>query len=100
MGNIHFPPDFLMYNMLWKKAGGGMMERCERLETCSFYNEKLKTLPAMAAGFKRMYCYKQVPKCARYKVFKSCSADAVPVELFPNDFETADGIIRRLSARI
>jgi len=63
------------------------MEYCERLSSCPFYNEKLKDLPAMAEGFKKMYCFNIKPNCARYILLKALGPEKVPVELFPNEIE-------------
>ena len=69
------------------------MEYCERLETCPFFNEKLKALPATAEGFKRMYCFKSDPNCARYIVLKALGSEKVPYELYPNELDKAEKII-------
>ena len=71
------------------------MEYCERFSNCPFYAEKLKDLPAMAEGFRKMYCFNVKPNCARYILLKELGPDKVPVGLFPNDFETAKDIIEK-----
>lgn len=70
-----------------------LMEYCERLSNCPFYNRKLKSLPALAEGFKRMYCFKTTPRCARFILFNTLGAEKVPFDLFPNDFDKAEMII-------
>ena len=69
------------------------MERCDRLDKCSFYNEKMKHLPALAEGFKVRYCFNKNPNCARYKVLNQCGEENIPFDLFPNEFERASRII-------
>jgi hypothetical protein len=70
------------------------VESCDRLSTCSFFNVKLKELPATAEGFKKRFCCKRDPKCARDMVFRALgSAEKVPTDLFPNEFDRARKIV-------
>jgi hypothetical protein len=69
------------------------MGNCEQLPTCAFYNEKLKDLPGLSEGLKRLYCWNETPNCARFMVLKAIGREKIPLDLFPNELERAKTII-------
>jgi hypothetical protein len=71
------------------------MANCELLLACPFYNEKLKALPGLAEGLKKLYCFVEKPVCARYMIAKALGREKVPLDLFPNEIEKAENIIAR-----
>jgi len=69
------------------------MAKCEIIETCIFFNEKMSSMPTAAEMMKKNYCLGDNTKCARYMVFKALGREKVPVDLFPNQVERAESII-------
>jgi len=67
------------------------MGKCEKLEKCPFFNDKLANMPKTAAMIKQTYCLSDPSKCARYIVFKA--GLNVPQDLFPYNLERAEEII-------
>jgi hypothetical protein len=61
------------------------MAKCERLEECPFYNDRLDNMPSVADAMKRLYCGRSYKQCALYVVKMSLGRKHVPVDLFPND---------------
>ena len=45
------------------------MSKCRRAESCSFFNNKMKAVPATAELFKKNYCEDDHSKCARNYLF-------------------------------
>jgi hypothetical protein len=73
------------------------MPDCERLAGCPFFNDKMADMPTMANIYKQKYCHDDFEKCARYMVARVKGKEAVPADLFPNQFSRADKI---LSAKV
>jgi hypothetical protein len=71
---------------------GGSLAACEKLDTCPFFGDKMKSVPAVAEMMKKYYCQKEFARCARYKV--SRSGIPVPGDLFPNEDDRAEQIIK------
>jgi len=69
-----------------------MAER-ERVQTCPFFNDKMKNMPASAELMKDKYCRGDFASCARYMVLKALGKEKVPSDLFPNEAERARRII-------
>jgi hypothetical protein len=67
------------------------MGKCERLEKCPFFNDKLANMPKTAELIKKNNCLSDPQKCARYIVFKA--GLNVPQDLFPYDLERAEKIL-------
>ena len=67
--------------------------KCKELETCSFFNEVIKDMPATAEMMKRRFCFGDFESCARVMVFRASGAGSVPRDLAPNDRQRADKII-------
>jgi hypothetical protein len=69
------------------------MADCECLETCIFFNDKMVSMPTMAAIMKQNYCKTNNAECARFIVFKALGKGNVPTDLFPNNVERAKRIV-------
>jgi hypothetical protein len=70
------------------------MKKCECLEKCPFFNDKMKEKPALAQIYKRKYCLEGgKEECARYKVRKTLGPDHVPFDLYPNQADKADTLL-------
>jgi len=69
--------------------------KCELLETCIFFQDKMERMPATANMMKKRYCLNDNLQCARYTVFKALGREKVPKDLFPNQIEKAQEIIKR-----
>lgn len=69
------------------------MPKCELLEKCPFYNDKIEDYPAGVAAMRRRYCQKDNSRCARYLIFKELGREKVPIDLFPNDNNRAELIV-------
>jgi hypothetical protein len=69
------------------------MANCEFLLICPFYKEKLKALPGLSEGLKKLYCLVERPVCARYMIAKGFGREKVPLDLFPNEIDRAKTII-------
>ncbi len=69
------------------------MSKCELLETCPFFGDKMDEYPAGVAAMRRRYCQKDNSSCARYLIFKALGREKVPADLFPNDNNRAQLII-------
>ncbi len=70
------------------------MANCELSETCIFFNDQMPNMPSTAAVFKKMYCEQDYDKCARMMVVKAVGREKVPKDLFPNQKERAEAIIK------
>jgi hypothetical protein len=70
------------------------MLECECLATCPFFNDKMKEKPAMAKVYKEKYCLGgHKTECARYSVRNAIGKENVPLDLYPNQMDTANIII-------
>lgn len=69
------------------------MADCECLERCIFFNDKMATRPATAGVYKRRFCHEENTHCARYIVFKNLGKEAVPNDLYPNEFQRAEKLL-------
>ena len=69
------------------------MADCELLEGCLFFNDKMPESAGLGAMYKRNYCMGDFSKCARFVVAKRLGRERVPVNLYPNMWERAQGII-------
>lgn len=65
--------------------------RCEKLEKCPFFNEKMANMPSISAMLKKKYCEGDRDSCARYQVSKA--GKDVPADLFPQQAERISAII-------
>ena len=70
------------------------MARCELIEKCIFFNDKMQGMPSTAATYKKIYCEQDFEKCARFMVAKALGREKVPEDLFPNQKDRAENIIK------
>nr|WP_321454167.1 hypothetical protein [uncultured Carboxylicivirga sp.] len=70
------------------------MPVCEKVERCPFFNEKMSNMPATAAGYKRKYCLGNNEQCARHIVLQKLGGDKVPLNLYPNQVDKAEKLIK------
>lgn len=70
------------------------MAKCELIETCIFFNDKMANMPSTATVFKNIYCEKDFDGCARYVIVKALGRGSVPADLFPNQIDRAREIIK------
>lgn len=70
------------------------MTKCELIETCIFFNDQMPNMPSTAAVYKKMYCEQNFDSCARLMVAKALGRAQVPKDLFPNQKERAEAIIK------
>ena len=71
------------------------MPKCEFLDACAFFNDRLATMPSTAELFKKNFCLGEYEKCARYLVASKLGRENVPPDLFPNQLQRAQGLIRK-----
>ena len=67
---------------------------CDWLESCPFYNDKMKVQDVVGAILKTKYCKENHDQCARYKVAREAGKQFVPDTLFPNMLDVAETIIK------
>ncbi len=67
------------------------MPRCEKLDKCPFFSDRMANMPAVADLMKREYCLGDKEACARYQV--SNAGIPVPGDLFPADSVRARQLI-------
>jgi len=70
-----------------------VMERCELLDGCLFFNDQMKNMPTVTDMMKRLYCLWHFEQCARYSVATALGRKKVPADLFPNDTTRAKIIL-------
>ncbi len=66
---------------------------CPSLNTCPFFNNKMKNMPKVAEMMKKKYCKGNYKECARYIVAQKKGKAAVPIDLFPSQKDKAMQII-------
>lgn len=74
------------------------MPDCERLAGCAFFNDKMDQMPAMSDIIKTKYCCGDKTSCARYQVLIALGKERVPADLFPNQTERAQALIKNIAA--
>jgi GAF domain-containing protein len=67
---------------------------CEKTAKCPFFNELMANFPDNARAMKNTYCRGNKAKCARLLVSKSLGGDRVPLDLYPDQWDRAQEIIR------
>lgn len=70
------------------------MAGCELIETCIFFNDQMPNMPSTAAVYKKIYCEQDFRNCARFMIFKASGRESVPKDLFPNQKERAETILK------
>jgi len=61
------------------------MAKCEFIETCPFFHDKLENKPAEVEKMKEGYCKSNNLNCARYMVVNSLGKESMPADLYPNE---------------
>jgi hypothetical protein len=72
-------------------AQGGRITRCEKLDACPFFGDKMACTQALAGIMKKRFCLTDYERGARYRVSKS--GLPMPPDLFPPQSERADQLI-------
>jgi hypothetical protein len=67
--------------------------KCEKLEKCPFYNEKMPIDKGVGAMYYKKYCEGDKTICARYMVATTVGPHAVSLDLYPNMVDRAKKII-------
>ncbi len=67
--------------------------KCECLEGCPFFNDKMKNKPSLAEIYKKQFCLGDNINCARHKVKEALGGDKVPMDMYPNQIEKAELLI-------
>jgi hypothetical protein len=66
---------------------------CASLPTCPFFNDRMKSMPAMAEHMKEKYCRAAWDTCARWMVLQAKGKGSVPDDLFPVQKARAESLI-------
>ncbi|NMA54990.1 MAG: hypothetical protein GX952_03525 [Firmicutes bacterium] len=67
--------------------------KCQYLQGCPFYNDKMDIESGLGKLYKNRYCLGNNTKCARYMVCEQLGKEFVPIGLYPNMHEQAEEII-------
>ena len=70
-----------------------MAKKCELLDTCLFFNDRMSGYPTSIQLTKEQFCLSDNSRCARYIVYKALGRDRVPDDLYPREIERAKRII-------
>ena len=70
------------------------MAKCEFVDGCPFFNDTMAEQRALADLYKQTLCRQDPTGCARYIVRTRLGKEAVPPDLYPNDLERADNLLR------
>lgn len=70
---------------------------CPNLNGCIFFNDKMPMETGLGAIYKRKYCLGNYEICARYKVAKALGKEKVPINLYPNQFDVAEKLLKENS---
>ncbi|MBN2890694.1 MAG: hypothetical protein JXL97_02395 [Bacteroidales bacterium] len=65
---------------------------CEKTLGCPFYNDKMANMPNNTEELKQKFCLTDKTNCARYIVVTKFGG--VPSDLFPDNFERAQEIVK------
>jgi hypothetical protein len=67
---------------------------CPKLSGCPFFANKLTHMPTTAELTKQHYCLGDYTSCARFVVVKALGSGHTPDDLYPNQTDRAEGIVR------
>jgi hypothetical protein len=70
---------------------------CKLMQTCDFFNDKMKDLPGDAHIMRVRYCMGASARCARHMVHEAAGNEKVPDDLFPDQVERARMLIVQLA---
>lgn len=68
-------------------------DKCELVNQCKFFHDKLPNMPDYADLLKELYCLDDFGECARFMVYKEFGMEAVPPDLYPNEIFKARVVI-------
>jgi hypothetical protein len=68
------------------------MANCDKLGDCPFFSGRVEHTPAVANLLKENYCFDDAANCARLQLI--AAGKHVPDDLFPNDTERAERLLR------
>ena len=71
------------------------MPECPRLSSCPFFGSRLTSMPTTAELTKKHDGLGDYEDCARFMVVEALSSASVPEDLYPDQTERAEQIIRR-----
>lgn len=67
--------------------------KCENLEGCIFYNDKMDIESGLGKMYKQRYCEGDKTQCARYIIATNIGKQKVPADLYPNMHDRAKKIL-------
>lgn len=70
------------------------MGECRLARTCLFFQDKMGSKQALGDIYKKRYCLGDYTICARYLVCSKLGRSAVPSDLYPNQSERAQEMIK------
>jgi len=70
------------------------MAECKSLSTCPFFNDQMANMPGKTVMIKKKYCLGNNTQCARFIVAGKLGKENVPSDLYPDDLERADEILK------
>ena len=70
------------------------MADCPMLSGCPFFHDRMKNMPATSEIYKKNYCRGDNTNCARFMVRQTVGPEHVPADLFPNQRERAETLIK------
>ena len=70
------------------------MAKCQLIAGCLFFNDKMQNMPAISGIYKKNYCQGDNSNCARFMVFQALGREKVPEDLFPNQRDRAETLIK------
>lgn len=74
------------------------MAECEIISICTFFNDKMSSMPVTADMIKRKMCKGNYTECAIYLVSKAVGKENVPSNLIPHQTERVEEIINMVKA--
>ena len=72
------------------------MVDCKNLSGCIFFNDKMPNMPITADLFKKQFCKNNYKACARFIVGITLGKSNGPNDLFPNQNEKVENLIKRV----
>ena len=75
------------------------MADCKLLSTCPFFNNQtVSDSPEVVEVLKKRFCRGDNSGCARFMIFQRLGREKVPENLFPNNTDWAERILRDAAA--
>jgi hypothetical protein len=71
-----------------------VMSDCICLTGCPFFNDKMKGLDTIKEMLKKNLCQNDFNSCARYMVFRGLGREHVPADLYPNQRDRAQELLK------